>query len=80
MDTFETTPHIQQIMQQLDHLIAEMMTLRGQVAALNKPTSTSHTSVRQAEYFGMWSGRDDMAGLSSRAWLEDLRSQQWTRQ
>ncbi len=41
--------------------------------------TTPHASVRQAEYFGMWADRDDMAGQSSRAWLEDLRSQQWMR-
>ncbi len=37
-------------------------------------------SVRDAEYFGMWADREDMRGLSSREWLERLRSQQWSRQ
>jgi hypothetical protein len=40
---------------------------------------TEH-SVREAEYFGMWADRQDMQGLSSREWLERLRSQQWSRQ
>jgi hypothetical protein len=33
MNTVETTPQIQQIMQRLDHLIAEMVVLRQQVVA-----------------------------------------------
>ncbi|RMF01750.1 MAG: hypothetical protein D6768_09925 [Chloroflexi bacterium] len=77
MDTIETASRIQQITQQLDRLIAEMMTLRGQVVALTAETSTNPTSVRQAGYFGMWADREDMAGQSSRAWLEELRNQQW---
>ncbi|MCP4357731.1 MAG: hypothetical protein GY796_06915 [Chloroflexi bacterium] len=82
MNRFETMPQIQQITQQLDRLIAEMITLRQQVVALNPETPSTETqsSVRQAEYFGMWAGREDMQGRSSREWLEDLRSRQWVRQ
>ena len=79
MNTFEPTPQIQQIMQQIDRLITEMTTLRGQVAALSSASISPQPSVRQADYFGMWANREDMAGQSSRAWLEDLRSQQWAR-
>ena len=78
--TIETSPQIQQIMQQLDRLIAEMMTLRSQVAALSSATTTDRPSIRQADYFGMWADRADMAGQSSRAWLEAIRNQQWTPQ
>ena len=79
MTTLETSVQIQQIMQELDRLIAEMTTLRQQVAALSKTTTTSQSSVRQAEYFGMWADREDMQGRSSREWLEELRRQQWMR-
>ena len=80
MSTIETTPQIQQIMQQIDRLIAEMVALRQQVVALSSTSPSSQVSVQQAEYFGMWADREDMQGRSSREWLEDLRGQQWTRQ
>ena len=80
MNTFETTPQIQQIMQEIDRLIAEMTALRRQVADLRAASTLPDSSVRQAEYFGMWADREDMQGRSSREWLEDLRSQQWLRQ
>jgi hypothetical protein len=80
MNTFETTSQIQQIMQRLDQLIAEMVVLRQQVVALSGTSSSSQTSVQQAEYFGMWADREDMQDRTSRAWLEDLRDQQWNRQ
>lgn len=84
MNGVEISPQIQQIMQDLDRLIAEMTALRRQVAALSN-VSTGNVSggpppsVRQAPYFGMWTDRDDMQGRSSRAWLEELRRQQWIR-
>jgi hypothetical protein len=80
MNTFETSSQIQQIMQQLDRLIAEMTVLRGQVASLSETTLSPQPSVRQADYFGMWADREDMQGRTSREWLEDLRRQQWVRQ
>ncbi len=68
------------ILKTLDKLIGEMNLLRSQVAALDiSSTQTSRSSVRQAEYFGMWAQRDDMSEESSRAWLEQWRSQQWSR-
>ena len=80
MNTVETTPQLQQIMQRLDQLIAEMITLRQQVVALSNITpDSSQSSVQQADYFGIWANREDMKNQSSRAWLEDLRSQQWQR-
>ncbi len=79
MSTIEYASQTQRIVQEIDRLIGEMLILRDQVSALSEsPSRTSH-SVREAEYFGMWSDRDDMQGLSSREWLEHLRAQQWTR-
>ena len=80
MNTVENASQVQNIIQELDRLIAEMSTLRGQVAALSSPATPPRRSVRKAEYFGMWADREDMRGQSSRAWLEQLRSQQWARQ
>ena len=80
MNTVETSSEIQQIMQQLDRLIAEMTVLRRQVAALSSASLSLQPSVRQADYFGMWADREDMKGRTSREWLEELRSQQWVRQ
>ena len=71
---------IQQILQEIDRLIAEMAFLRSQVAALSNASASEGRSVRQAEYFGMWADREDMRGRSSRAWLENLRSQHWMHQ
>jgi len=55
-------------------------TYRVIVAALSSASASETRSVRQAEYFGMWADREDMHGRSSRAWLEDLRSQHWMQQ
>jgi hypothetical protein len=79
MNSLEISPEIQQIMQEIDRLITEMTKLRQQVAALSRGSTSPH-SIRQAEYFGMWADREDMVGRSSRAWLEELRRQQWVRQ
>lgn len=73
MNTLESVD----ILQTLDRLISEMNTLRSQVAALDISSSQADNSVRLAEYFGMWAKRDDMSEDSSRAWLEQWRSQQW---
>ena len=81
------------ILQTLDRLIGEMNTLRSQVlASLDDSSSKTRGSVRDAEYFGMWANRfeakvfslknfslEDMPEGSSRAWLEQLRSTQWSR-
>ena len=78
MSAVEAPPQIQEIVEEIDRLIAEMTALRGHVSALASPQVTPDRSVREAEYFGMWAERDDMQGLSSREWLERLRSHQWT--
>ena len=73
------SPRIQDIVEEIDKLIAEMATLRSRVSALGSWDMTLQGSVRDTEYFGMWSDREDMRGLSSREWLDSLRGQQWTR-
>jgi hypothetical protein len=78
MNTIEDSSQVQSIIREIDRLITEMSHLRTQVAALSTSTAANH-SVRQAEYFGMWADREDMQGQSSRAWLEQLRGQQWAR-
>jgi len=75
--TVKNAQDIEQVVQQIDRLIAEMSLLREQIAALNQPAAQGERSVRDAEYFGMWADRDDMAGRSSREWLGTLRAEQW---
>ena len=77
MNTLKDFSQIEQIIQEIDRLMSEMSQLRSQVAALGSPLVSATGSVRQAEYFGMWADREDMAGQSSQAWLEWLRSEQW---
>ena len=79
MSTAKTPPQIQDIVEEIDRLIAEMAILRSQVSALGSVPAQPDRSVREADYFGMWAEREDMRGLSSRKWLEGLRSQQWSR-
>jgi hypothetical protein len=76
----QSLPQVEQIVQEIDRLIAEMARLRGQVVALGEAPSSPGHSVRESEYFGMWADRPDMRGRSSRDWLQDLRARQWTRQ
>jgi len=76
MEIIEST----HILQTLDRLISEMNTLRNQVfASLENSSAKTKSSVRKAEYFGIWANREDMPEDSSRAWLEQLRSTQWNR-
>jgi hypothetical protein len=75
--TVKNAQDIEQVVQQIDRLIAEMSLLREQIAALSQPAAQAERSVRDAEYFGMWADRDDMAGRSSREWLDQLRAEQW---
>ena len=35
-------------------------------------------SIREAEFFGMWADRKDLAGKSSRDWLNNLRTSHWS--
>ena len=78
MDSLPAVP-VGQIVQEIDRLIAEMVHLRSQIAALGDSPTQQVRSVREEPYFGMWADRQDMRGLSSREWLEDLRARQWTR-
>jgi hypothetical protein len=41
--------------------------------------SLKDRSIKDADLFGMWADRKDLAGRSSREWLEDVRAQQWPR-
>jgi len=77
MSTLQTPPDVEDLVAEMDRLITEMALLRSRLSALGAQPAAR--SVREAEYFGMWADRDDMRGLSSRRWLEDLRSRQWAR-
>lgn len=81
MSTVVETTVVQRLISDIDNLINEMLQVRRRVAALandGQPQKIT-LSVRDAEWFGMWAGRDDMQGLSSREWLDQLRAQQWAR-
>jgi hypothetical protein len=80
MNSIENFSQIQHIVQEIDRLIDEMSSLRSEVAVLGSSLAQTNRSVRKAEYFGMWADREDMHGQSSRAWLEQMRTQQWIRQ
>jgi hypothetical protein len=67
MNTIETTSQIQQIMQRLDQLIAEMVVLRQQIVVLSSASPLPQISVKQTDYFGIWADRDDMQDRTSRA-------------
>ena len=71
--------HIQEIVEEIDRLIAEMAVLRGQVSALEAQSGLPGRSVRDADYFGMSADRWKMRGILSRICLEGLRNQQWAR-
>ncbi len=79
MNVGKAPPKIQDIVQEIDRLIAEMSILRSHVCSLSHPPVQPGRSVREADYFGMWADREDIRGLSSREWLNNLRSQQWAR-
>lgn len=74
------SPGVEEIVREIDRLIAEMTALRSQVSALGDSPARLDRSVREAEYFGMWADRDDMRGMTSRQWVEAQRRRQWTRQ
>lgn len=81
MNSIAETNTMQRLISDLDHLIGEMLQIRRRVAALNNGHQTEQTfsSVRDAEWFGMWADREDMQELSSREWLTQQRAQQWAR-
>jgi len=76
----ETNP-VQRLISDIDHLISEMLQVRRRVVELdgNGQVKRLSSSVRDAEWFGMWADREDMQNLSSREWLDQLRTQQWSR-
>jgi hypothetical protein len=78
MRTIEENSKVQRILEEIDRLISEMAQIRSEVAALTGSTMEK-PSIREAEYFGMWTGREDMHGKSSREWLQKSRSEQWMR-
>jgi hypothetical protein len=57
MNAVKAPPQIQDIVEEIDRLIAEMTVLRGQVSALGSPPVQPDRSVRETEYFGMWAER-----------------------
>ena len=65
MSTLNEPIQFQNIVQEIDRLIADMTALRNQVATLSSPLAQTDGSVRKAEYFGMWADREDMNGQSS---------------
>jgi hypothetical protein len=77
MDAPQSASQVEQLVREIDRLIAEMTHLRSRVAALGSLSAGPRQSVREGEYFGMWSDRKDMQGRSSREWLGSLRAQQW---
>jgi len=79
MNSLEQNLKIQHILEEIDRLIKEISLVRSEVAALQSLTTQAEHSIREAEYFGMWADRDDIAGQSSGEWLQHLRAQQWSR-
>ena len=59
MGVLKDPPQVQRIVQEIDRLIAEMTTLRSQVAALVNPPSQPEHSVRETEYIGIWTDRKE---------------------
>ncbi|RMD94732.1 MAG: hypothetical protein D6814_14180 [Calditrichaeota bacterium] len=73
----------QRIISDIDHLIGEMLKLRRKVTKLVSEKNDGNQSfrpVRETEWFGMWAGRKDMEGISSREWLKKLRDKHWNKQ
>jgi hypothetical protein len=78
MNSVEENPKVQHILQEIGRLVTEMSQMRSQVATPGR-SSLQRQSIRESQYFGMWAGREDMQGKSSREWLQKLRSEQWLR-
>jgi hypothetical protein len=80
MNSVKEPSQIQMVIQEIDRLIAEMTELRAKVVTLSDTSQKQpEGSIQQTEYFGMWNDREDMIDKSSREWLENLRSEQWSR-
>jgi len=65
---------MEDVVQEIDRLIAEMTLLRSRAVSLSVTERPPRQSIREGEYFGMWADREDMQGISSREWLENLRA------
>jgi len=81
MSTTQEVDDVRRIISDIDNLINEIMQVRRRIAALAGGTKDQDapSSVKEAEWFGMWADRQDMQGLSSREWLDRLRAEEWTR-
>jgi hypothetical protein len=78
METYQTSSDVQQLLVDIDRLVAEMMTLRERVARLEtEEAKPAVRSVREASYFGVWAEREDMSDCTSRQWLQRKRQEQW---
>lgn len=81
MEASETLNAADRLVADIDRLIEEMMQVRRRVAALAAapPNDKTLESIRESEGFGIWADREDLQGVSSRDWLNQLRAQQWAR-
>lgn len=81
MEAIETLNGADRLVADIDRLIDEMMRLRQRAATLVAAPASDKAfeSIRESEGFGMWTDREDLRGVSSRDWLNQLRAQQWTR-
>jgi hypothetical protein len=68
-----------QVVASLENPSAKTINSIREIAPLENSSAKTISSIREAEYFGMWANREDMPEGSSRAWLEQLRSTQWSR-
>ncbi|NUO81937.1 hypothetical protein HUU05_17835 [candidate division KSB1 bacterium] len=81
MEAIESLNSPDRLVADIDRLIDEMMKVRQRAAALAAapPRDQVFESIRESEGFGIWADREDLQGLSSRDWLNQLRAQQWAR-
>lgn len=67
-----------QLLDNIDRLIADMLIFRQQLLRLGKPSTPFQlSSIRQATFFGIWADHEEMEKLSSREWLTNIRTKQW---
>ncbi len=81
MENIEAVNGADRLVADIDHLIDEMMRVRQRVAAFaaTSPVNKAFESIRESEGFGIWADREELQGVSSRDWLNQLRGQQWAR-
>lgn len=72
---------VQRLVADIDRLIDEMLQVRRRINSLrvDSKIESVRSSIREAEWFGMWADREDIRELSSREWLTQQRNHQWTR-